>query len=160
MGTYERDAWIPIPSQCMDTARSAIFLVRQQLTDSEFRCYIIHHVGCPASTTNGRLVHSLSLLETLPQSRRSRHRWAKFTYGYEAAGKSPGSNDVLLAPNVISLNQLLRQILDASVQWAMKGDKTGFWRGQRKTNKTESPRESVISLRKGNSSIAKLKSEE
>jgi phosphoinositide-3-kinase regulatory subunit 4 len=56
--------------------------------------------------------------------------------------------------------QLPRQILDASVQWAMKGDKTGFWRGPRKANKTESPRESVVSLRKGNVSIAKLKSEE
>ncbi|KAF5350674.1 hypothetical protein D9756_008730 [Leucocoprinus leucothites] len=55
---------------------------------------------------------------------------------------------------------LSRQILDASVQWAMKGDKTGFWRGPRKTNKTESPRESVVSLRKGNGSIAKFKSDE
>ncbi|KAF9450029.1 ARM repeat-containing protein [Macrolepiota fuliginosa MF-IS2] len=57
-------------------------------------------------------------------------------------------------------NSLSRQILDASVQWAMKGDKTGFWRGSRKINKPESPRESVVSLRKGTGSIAKLKSEE
>ena len=58
--------------------------------------------------------------------------------------------------------QLPRQILDASVQWAMKADKSAFWRGPRRgVNKVESPRESVISMRKtGSIGIARNKSEE
>ncbi|CAK5279344.1 unnamed protein product [Mycena citricolor] len=45
---------------------------------------------------------------------------------------------------------LSRQIFDAAVQWAMKADKSTFWRGQRRVAaKTESPRESVMALRKG-----------
>ncbi|GLB39855.1 putative protein kinase [Lyophyllum shimeji] len=57
---------------------------------------------------------------------------------------------------------LPRQILDAAVQWAMKSDKTSFWRGPRRNNaKTESPRESVMAVRKsGSSTIARNKSEE
>ncbi|KAG6826329.1 hypothetical protein H0H92_000291 [Tricholoma furcatifolium] len=57
---------------------------------------------------------------------------------------------------------LSRQILDAAVQWAMKAEKTSFWRNPRRsTAKTESPRESVISVRKtGNSTIGRNKSEE
>ncbi|PPQ92492.1 hypothetical protein CVT25_010325 [Psilocybe cyanescens] len=57
---------------------------------------------------------------------------------------------------------LPRQILDASVQWAMKADKSVFWRGPRRpTKQLESPRESVISIRKtGNSGIARNKSDE
>ncbi|KAJ7865275.1 hypothetical protein B0H13DRAFT_2067981, partial [Mycena leptocephala] len=44
---------------------------------------------------------------------------------------------------------LSRQVFDAAVQWAMKAEKSTFWRGQRRiTTKTESPRESVVSLRK------------
>ncbi|KAF8065194.1 hypothetical protein FPV67DRAFT_1501752 [Lyophyllum atratum] len=57
---------------------------------------------------------------------------------------------------------LPRRILDAAVQWAMKSDKTSFWRGPRRNSaKVESPRESVISVRKsGNSTITRNKSEE
>ncbi|KAH6910746.1 other/VPS15 protein kinase [Coprinopsis sp. MPI-PUGE-AT-0042] len=57
---------------------------------------------------------------------------------------------------------LPRQILDSSVQWAMKADKSLFWSRPRRTvTKTESPRESVISVRKaGAGSISKNKSEE
>ncbi|KAH0578433.1 hypothetical protein H2248_003581 [Termitomyces sp. 'cryptogamus'] len=58
---------------------------------------------------------------------------------------------------------LPRQILDAAVQWAMKADKTSFWRNVRRSStvKVESPRESVIAVRKsGNSTITKIKSEE
>ncbi|KAJ6613557.1 hypothetical protein B0H10DRAFT_2047665 [Mycena sp. CBHHK59/15] len=40
---------------------------------------------------------------------------------------------------------LSRQVFDAAVQWAMKAEKSTFWRGQRRiTSKTESPRESVF----------------
>ncbi|KAG5639727.1 hypothetical protein H0H81_000007 [Sphagnurus paluster] len=58
--------------------------------------------------------------------------------------------------------QLPRQILDAAVLWAMKSDKASFWRGSRRNvAKGESPRESVMSIRKsGNSTIARNKSEE
>ncbi|KAF5384296.1 hypothetical protein D9615_003308 [Tricholomella constricta] len=57
---------------------------------------------------------------------------------------------------------LPRQILDAAVQWAIKADKTSFWRGSRRSAaKIESPRESVMSVRKsGNSTIARNRSEE
>ncbi|KAH9474804.1 Phosphoinositide 3-kinase regulatory subunit 4 [Psilocybe cubensis] len=57
---------------------------------------------------------------------------------------------------------LPRQILDAAVQWAMKADKSAFWRGPRRSTKqVESPRESVISMRKtGNAGIARNRSEE
>lgn len=53
---------------------------------------------------------------------------------------------------------LPRQILDAAVQWAMKADKAGFWRGHRRpgnSSKAESPSESVISVRKAGTMIAK-----
>lgn len=43
---------------------------------------------------------------------------------------------------------LPRQILDATVQWAMKTDKAGFWKKFRRSNKTDSPREHAVSLRK------------
>ncbi|KAF7292927.1 hypothetical protein MIND_01191800 [Mycena indigotica] len=44
---------------------------------------------------------------------------------------------------------LSRQVFDAAVQWAMKSDKSSFWRGQRRVpSRNESPRESVLSLRK------------
>ncbi|KAF9530534.1 hypothetical protein CPB83DRAFT_905184 [Crepidotus variabilis] len=59
--------------------------------------------------------------------------------------------------------QLPRQILDASVQWAMRPDKSTFWKGPRRVtaNKVESPRESMMSMRKGNNGgIGKSKSEE
>ncbi|KAG6841356.1 hypothetical protein C0991_011899 [Blastosporella zonata] len=57
---------------------------------------------------------------------------------------------------------LPRRVLDAAVQWAMKADKTSFWRGARRNSvKVESPRESVMSVRKtGNSTITRNKSEE
>lgn len=51
---------------------------------------------------------------------------------------------------------LSRQILDTAVQWAMKADKASFWRTFRRTNsKIESPRESVVSVRKQSQSIIK-----
>ncbi|KAJ7028722.1 hypothetical protein C8F04DRAFT_1118486 [Mycena alexandri] len=56
---------------------------------------------------------------------------------------------------------LSRQVFDAAVQWAMKAEKSTFWRGQRRiTSKTESPRESVVSLRKTGTISRNPKSEE
>ncbi|TFK19255.1 ARM repeat-containing protein [Coprinopsis marcescibilis] len=55
---------------------------------------------------------------------------------------------------------LPRQILDSSVRWAMKADKSVFWSRPRRP-KGESPRESVITIRKaGTGSIARNKSDE
>ena len=57
--------------------------------------------------------------------------------------------------------QLPRPIFDAAVQWAMKADKTSFWRTHRRGNpKPSSPRESVISIRKSGGVITRNKSEE
>lgn len=67
-----------------------------------------------------------------------------------------------MAQMFLFFNQLPRQILDMSVQWAMKADKASFWRGPRRpaVSKTESPRESVVSMRKSGSTVIKSKSEE
>ncbi|KAL1745959.1 hypothetical protein HDZ31DRAFT_81556 [Schizophyllum fasciatum] len=54
---------------------------------------------------------------------------------------------------------LSRQIFDAAVQWAMKSDKSNFWRGQRRA-RTESPRESVVAIRKLGNTIARNRNEE
>ncbi|THU97645.1 ARM repeat-containing protein [Dendrothele bispora CBS 962.96] len=63
-----------------------------------------------------------------------------------------------------------RRIFDAAVQWAMKADKTSWWRGGRKVGggsggggsggRTESPRESVMSMRKAGTAISRNMSEE
>ncbi|KAF8892933.1 hypothetical protein BD779DRAFT_1798336 [Infundibulicybe gibba] len=56
---------------------------------------------------------------------------------------------------------LPRQILDASVQWAMKADKASFWRGTKHlTGKPENARESVVSVKKSGTVITRNKSEE
>ncbi|KAL0946172.1 hypothetical protein HGRIS_012435 [Hohenbuehelia grisea] len=56
---------------------------------------------------------------------------------------------------------LSRQIFDASVQWAMKADKTSFWKGYRRTTtKTESPRESMVAMRKSAAPASRGRSEE
>ncbi|KAF9224775.1 ARM repeat-containing protein [Gyrodon lividus] len=42
-----------------------------------------------------------------------------------------------------------RPVFDGAIQWAMKAERTMFWRGQRRsTTKVESPRESIVSMRK------------
>ncbi|KAK0451864.1 hypothetical protein EV421DRAFT_1773494 [Armillaria borealis] len=52
-----------------------------------------------------------------------------------------------------------RQIFDAAVQWAMRAEKSSFWRGARRS-KVETPRESVMSLRKSTSTMPKTKSDD
>ncbi|KAI0058381.1 ARM repeat-containing protein [Artomyces pyxidatus] len=55
---------------------------------------------------------------------------------------------------------LSRQVFDAAVQWAMKADKTQFWRSHRRAvSKLDSPQDSVAAMRKPNST-ARNKSEE
>ncbi|KAI0305183.1 ARM repeat-containing protein [Multifurca ochricompacta] len=53
---------------------------------------------------------------------------------------------------------LERQVFDAALQWAMKADKTHFWRGQRKVTKPESPHDSIATMRKAGT--ARIKTEE
>ncbi|KAK0194518.1 hypothetical protein F5146DRAFT_1036233 [Armillaria mellea] len=52
-----------------------------------------------------------------------------------------------------------RQIFDAAVQWAMRAEKSSFWRGARRS-KVETPRENVMSLRKSTSTMPKTKSDD
>ncbi|KAI1788273.1 hypothetical protein LXA43DRAFT_1025990 [Ganoderma leucocontextum] len=55
---------------------------------------------------------------------------------------------------------LSRQIFDAAVQWAMKADpKTQFWRSHRSA-KTESPRESMTSVRQTGGAASRSRSDE
>ncbi|TBU59830.1 hypothetical protein BD310DRAFT_1038276 [Dichomitus squalens] len=55
---------------------------------------------------------------------------------------------------------LSRQIFDAAVQWAMKADsRTQFWRSHRST-KSESPRESVATVRQAGSVASRARSDE
>ncbi|KIY49828.1 hypothetical protein FISHEDRAFT_40447 [Fistulina hepatica ATCC 64428] len=55
-----------------------------------------------------------------------------------------------------------RPIFDAAVQWAMKAEKSAFWRGQRPSvSRNESPRDSVVSIRKtGTTLMRNSKSDE
>ncbi|KAG7095893.1 hypothetical protein E1B28_006581 [Marasmius oreades] len=56
---------------------------------------------------------------------------------------------------------LPRQIFDGAVQWAQKADKASFWRGpKRASNRTESPKASVTSIRRTGTSITRNMSEE
>ncbi|KAH7928336.1 ARM repeat-containing protein [Leucogyrophana mollusca] len=58
---------------------------------------------------------------------------------------------------------LSRQVFDGALLWAMKAEKTTFWRGHRRAaSKIESPRESIVSMRKAGSAsvIGRNKSEE
>ena len=59
-----------------------------------------------------------------------------------------------------SVSQLSRQIFDAAVQWAMKADsKTQFWRSHRSA-KTESPRESMATVRQAGGVASRARSDE
>ncbi|ESK97721.1 phosphoinositide 3-kinase regulatory subunit 4 [Moniliophthora roreri MCA 2997] len=55
---------------------------------------------------------------------------------------------------------LPRPIFDAAVQWAQKADKASFWRGSKKSSRTESARESVASMRRTGTSITRNMSED
>ena len=55
--------------------------------------------------------------------------------------------------------QLTRQIFEAAVQWAMKADKTQFWRSHRSA-KVESPRESMATVRQSGGAVSRARSEE
>ncbi|KAI0768204.1 hypothetical protein BD413DRAFT_672415 [Trametes elegans] len=54
---------------------------------------------------------------------------------------------------------LSRQVFEAAVQWAMKADKTQFWRSHRPA-KSESPRESMATVRQNGSAASRARSEE
>ncbi|KAI0672432.1 hypothetical protein C8Q78DRAFT_971156 [Trametes maxima] len=61
---------------------------------------------------------------------------------------------------LLAMKQALsRQVFDAAVQWAMKADKTQFWRSHR-SMKSESPRESMAAVRQAGSASSRARSEE
>ncbi|KAG1737490.1 uncharacterized protein EDB91DRAFT_1140136 [Suillus paluster] len=50
-----------------------------------------------------------------------------------------------------------RPVFDGAVQWAMRAEKTTFWRGHRKpASKMESPKESIVSMRKAGTGGTKV----
>ncbi len=49
-------------------------------------------------------------------------------------------------------------MFDAALQWAMKADKTHFWKGSKKPAKIESPHDSVAAIRK--TATARMKTDE
>ncbi|EIN14505.1 hypothetical protein PUNSTDRAFT_96429 [Punctularia strigosozonata HHB-11173 SS5] len=56
---------------------------------------------------------------------------------------------------------LPRSVYDAALQWAMKADKSSFWRNPRRlAPRSESPRDSMIATRKGLATSTRAKSEE
>lgn len=117
-----------------------------------------HKLCWAASSSKRYMVHFVSIFTTLHEVRYRHNRRAELAQHNETTSES-----FLVMFNEVHLSwQLPRQILDSSVQWAMKADKSTFWRGARRpANKIESPRESVLSMRKGNNTgIAKNKSEE
>ena len=57
--------------------------------------------------------------------------------------------------------QLSRQVFDAAVQWAMKADRTPFWRSHRRVAKPESPQDSVATMRRiGSPTVPRGQSDE
>ncbi|KAI0922943.1 hypothetical protein AcV5_009802 [Taiwanofungus camphoratus] len=54
---------------------------------------------------------------------------------------------------------LSRQVFEAAVQWAMKSDKSTFWRSHR-SSKSESPRESLATVRQSGTVGTRARSEE
>lgn len=57
------------------------------------------------------------------------------------------------------LMQLTRQVFDAAVQWAMKADKTHFWRTHR-APRIESPRDSLAAVRSAGAVNTRNKTDE
>lgn len=55
--------------------------------------------------------------------------------------------------------QLSRQVFDVAVQWAMKPDKSLFWRTHR-GSKSESPKDSLATVRSSGSSGSRNRTEE
>ncbi|KAF9078567.1 hypothetical protein BDP27DRAFT_1378971 [Rhodocollybia butyracea] len=55
---------------------------------------------------------------------------------------------------------LPRQIFDVAVQWARKTERSNFWKGNRRSGKAETPRDSVASVRKVNTSFKNLSEED
>ena len=72
--------------------------------------------------------------------------------------KPPVRCFILYVSHINNVPQLERQIFDAALQWAMKADKTHFWRGYRKFTKLESPQDSVGAIRKA--STPRVKTDE
>ena len=96
------------------------------------------------------MVYSLPLLAPSTALRRQRDRRAELVGSHEVTGTQH-----TLTPNNEPdfFPQLPRPVFDGAIQWAMKAERTTFWRSQRRpATKVESPRESIVSMRKGGTS--------
>jgi hypothetical protein len=106
-------------------------------------------------------VYSLSVPSAFLEVGCSDHRRTKLVNCDETAGMCDLSVPLIRITQIDGMWQLSRQIFDRAVQWAVKANKTSFWRGNRQAGaKLESPRESVVSIRKTGSLITRNKSEE
>ena len=121
------------------------------------RC-CLHIIRCATIAGCGRVVHPVPFAATLPQVGCGDNRREEFVDGDEASRECLRLTSCIVNSADI-LVQLSRQIFDAAVQWAMKSDKSNFWRGQRRA-RTESPRESVVAIRKSGNTIARNRNEE
>lgn len=146
LGAHERHTGIPLPPQHLDTTR---------------RCRL-HHLRWAAPPTQRYMVHPLPIFAALPQIGCGKCQRAEPTCRHEASCTCSALSICSMFFTHVVSDQLPRQILDAAVQWAMKAEKSAFWKGPRRApTKVESPRESVISMRKtGNSGITRNRSEE
>lgn len=77
-------------------------------------------------------------------------------------GMKPPVRHVILAATIrLSNDQLSRQIFDAAVLWAMRSDKSAFWKGQRRSGtKPESSKEVILASRKAPLANVRNRSEE
>jgi hypothetical protein len=104
-------------------------------------------------------VYSVSIAAAFFEVRCRRDRRVQHVIWFKASRMSDAMFD--LTGILTLLAQLSRQVFDGAVQWARKAEKTYFWKGQRRSgSKVESPRESVVSIRKSGSVITRTKSDE
>ena len=91
------------------------------------------------------LGNSLPLSATLSSIRRPRRRRVQPVDRAEATCSSSLNQCCIYA---YRRTQLDRQMFDAALQWAMKADKTHFWRSYKKSTKLESPHDSVTTIKR------------
>lgn len=109
---------------------------------------------------NRRLVHTLSWLATTPEIGYSSYHGIQLAYDRQAPGTLSGR---ACSETFADINlQLPRQIFDAAVAWAMKGEKSQFWQGLRSTSgksssKAETGKEAMVSMkRSGSMTLSKV----
>lgn len=92
------------------------------------------------------MVYPLPVPATFAALRRQRGERAELVGSHEATGTQ---HDLMWLNTNILVLQLPRPVFDGALQWAMKAERTTFWRTQRRpATKVESPHESIVSMRK------------